>query len=187
MKTFKKIVLLLVLMLSIVMGTAFLAGAEELIAQGETATEAPPPLEEDLSAETETVFTRIYEFCTVNVEKILSGLTLGTGGILLVFLRKYGKTLISGIVKMLSGQTSATDAAKNAELATAAMVEKQDRIEARLSETEEASKERDKIMKALLYEVTPCSRTSPPGSWSESLPAENQSPARHARPESWPC
>jgi hypothetical protein len=54
---------------------------------------------------------------------------------------------------MLSGQTSATDAAKNAEIATAAMVEKQDRIEERLTETEAASKERDKIAKALLYEV----------------------------------
>lgn len=153
MKTFKKFVLLLVLMLSIIMGTAFLAGAEESIADGETATEAPPPLEEDLSAETETVFTRIYEFCITHVEKILSGLAFCTSGILVVFLRKYGKTLISGIVKMLSGQTSATDAAKNAELATAVMAEKQDRIEARLSETEAASKERDKIMKALLYEV----------------------------------
>jgi hypothetical protein len=154
MKTFKKIVLLLVLMLSIITATAFTVCAEEAVAEGETVTETAPPSDVETEAEdAETVFTRVYEFCMENIERILGVLSLGTGGVLFVFLRKYGKTLISGIFKMLSGQTSATDAAKNAEIATAAMVEKQDRIEERLTETEAASKERDKIMKALLYEV----------------------------------
>jgi hypothetical protein len=154
MKTFKKIVLLLVLMLSIITATAFTVCAEEAVEDGEAVTETAPPSDVETEAEdSETVFTRVYEFCMENIERILGILSLGTGGVLFVFLRKYGKTLISGIFKMLSGQTSATDAAKNAEIATAAMVEKQDRIEERLSETEAASKERDKIMKALLYEV----------------------------------
>ena len=154
MKTFKKIVLLLVLMLSIITATAFTVCAEEAVEDGEAVTEAAPPSDVETEEEdAETVFTRVYEFCMENIERILGVLSVGTGGVLFVFLRKYGKTLISGIFKMLSGQTSATDAAKNAEIATSAMVEKQDRIEERLTETEAASKERDKIVKALLYEV----------------------------------
>jgi hypothetical protein len=154
MGNFKKIVLLLMMVLSIVTAMAFTVCAEEAVADGEAVTETAPPSDVEAEAEeAETVFSRIYEFCMENIEKILGALSLGTGGVLLVVLRKYGKTLISGIFKMLSGQTSATDAAKNAEIATAAMAEKQDRIEARLSETEAASKERDKIVKALLYEV----------------------------------
>jgi hypothetical protein len=154
MGNFKKIVLLLMMVLSIVAATAFAVGAEEAVADGEAVSETEPPSDVEAAAEdTETVFTRIYEFFMENIETILGMLSTLTGGVLFVVLRKYEKTLISGIFKMLSGQTSATDAAKNAEIATAAMAEKQDSIEARLSETEAASKERDKIVKALLYEV----------------------------------
>ena len=147
MKRFKKIMMLLL------MAVFFTASAVSVGAEGEE--ESTPVVEDTVTTEEseENVFSRLYEFATGNYEQIIASLSLGLGGVLLVYMKKRVGVLVSGIVKMISGQTDATASAQNAEKSAEAMREVQERLENKIAEIESASVERDNISKALLYEV----------------------------------
>ena len=147
MKKIFKISLLLVMVITMMLITTFSASAVESVDDAEVTDEAVP------TEERVTVFSRIYEFFTDNAEKIIGCLNLAVLTAAAVFIKKKGNVIISGIVKMISGQSGVVSASENSEKAMTALAEEQTHTGERLAALEKAEEERDKMTKALLYEV----------------------------------
>jgi hypothetical protein len=138
-----KICLVIIAVISVMLMSAFTVGAEESI----------PESTDESTVENTTVFGRIYEFFENNSTTLFSAGSLILAGVVTFLLKKTGGVIISGIMKTLSEQKNVVTASENNEKATAQMLEKQENVGTRLEELEKSEAERDKMIKALLYEV----------------------------------
>lgn len=170
-KSFKWL-LLLIMIVSLLFATAITVGAEEVAEPGnevapETTvpdlTDAETPVEETLTEETlvtetdgegnQTLIGRVYEFVTVNSEKLLGIVNLGTLAVIAYLSKNKNKILVTGLAKTVAGQKNVITAADSSEKAVAQMTAEQTAIGERLAAIEAGEIERDRMLKALLYET----------------------------------